>query len=84
MSKKDNIEKRLRKIEKEEGKAAKALGKRRKDLAKALSDNETMVEQAVTRGRTTTELKLESEIEKMTKVNIFSKQYEPTQQNFFL
>jgi ribosome-binding protein aMBF1 (putative translation factor) len=69
MSKKDNIEKRLRKIEKEEGKAAKALGKRRKDLAKALNDNETMVEQAVTRGRTTTELKLESEIEKMTKVS---------------
>lgn len=69
MSKKDNIERRLRKIEKEEAKATKMLSKRRMDLAKALEDNDRMIEQAVTRGKTNAELKLETEIEKLSRVS---------------
>ncbi len=68
MSKKDNIERRLRKIEKEEAKATKLLSKRRRDLAKALDDNERMVEQAVARGKSPAEAKLESDIEKLARV----------------
>lgn len=62
-----NLEKRLRKIEKSEDKAIKILNKRKKDLLKAIEENDKLIEQRLNKG-TPAELKIEQEIEKLTKV----------------
>jgi low affinity Fe/Cu permease len=68
MSRKD-IDKRLRKIEKGEEKALKILSKQRKELLRALEENEKMIGQRLNKG-TPAELKVEAEIEKLTQVKI--------------
>ena len=45
-----------------------SLEKRRRELAKALDDNERLIEAAVTRGRSDKELKLEADIDKLARV----------------
>ena len=45
-----------------------SLEKRRRELARALDDNERLIEAAVTRGRSDKELKLEADIDKLARV----------------
>ena len=47
-----------------------SLEKRRRELAKALDDNERMIEATVTRGRSDKELKLEVDIDKLARVRV--------------
>ena len=47
-----------------------SLEKRRRELAKALDDNERMIEANVTRGRSDKELKLEVDIDKLARVRV--------------
>lgn len=67
MSRRDNIEKRIRKIEKSEEKARKILIKQRRELLKALDDNEKLIDQKLNKAWPQ-EVKIEAEIEKLTKV----------------
>lgn len=67
MNRRDNIDKQIRKIEKSEEKALKILSKQRRDLSKALDENEKIITQKLGKG-TPAELKLEAEIDKLTKV----------------
>ena len=46
-----------------------SLEKRRRELARALDDNERLIEVAVTRGRADKELKLEADIDKLARVS---------------
>ncbi|TRY61880.1 hypothetical protein TCAL_03174 [Tigriopus californicus] len=61
-----NLDKQMRKIEKSQEKAVKILTKQRRDLTKAIQDNEKLIEQHMAKG-TPAEIKLESEIEKLAK-----------------
>ena len=45
-----------------------SLEKRRRELARALDDNESLIEAALTRGRSDKELKLEADIDKLARV----------------
>ncbi len=65
-----NLDKVLRRIEKSEEKSLKILFKQRKDLLKALEDNERLIESRLNRGATPQEVKLEQEIDKLTKVRV--------------
>ncbi len=65
----NNIDKVLKRIEKGEEKSLKILFKQRKDLLKALEDNERLIETKLTRGANAQENKVEQEIEKLTRVN---------------
>lgn len=62
-----NVEKRIRKIEKTEEKSLKILYKQKKDLVKALQENEKVIEVKVSKGSPQEE-KMEQEIYKLTKV----------------
>lgn len=62
-----NLDKQMRKIEKREEKAVKVLTQQRRDLIKAIQDNEKLIEQHMAKG-TPAEIKLENEIEKLAKV----------------
>ncbi len=64
----NNLDKVLKRIEKSEEKSLKILFKQRKDLLKALEDNERLIETKLTRGASPQENKLEQEIDKLTKV----------------
>ena len=66
-----NVEKRIRKIEKTEEKSLKILYKQKKDLVKALQENEKVIEVKVSKGSPQEE-KMEQEIYKLTKVILFS------------
>lgn len=61
-----NLDKQMRKIEKREEKAVKVLTQQRRDLIKAIQDNEKLIEQHMAKG-TPAEIKLENEIEKLAK-----------------
>ena len=63
----NNLEKRLKKISRSEEKAGKILNKQRKDLIKAIEENEKLIDQRLSKG-TPSEVKLDQEIEKLTKV----------------
>ena len=63
----DGVEKRLKKIEKSEDKAIKSLTKRRKDLSKAIEENDKLIDTRLNKG-TPAEIKLENEIAKLKNV----------------
>ncbi len=68
MSRKDHIDRRLRKIEKSENKALKMLYKQRKELDRAIDDNQKLIDQKLSRG-TPAENKIEAEVEKLEAVS---------------
>ena len=59
----------LKKIEKSEEKSLKILNQQKRDLVKAIERNEVAIEQKLTKG-TPAEVKVEAEIDKLTKVII--------------
>ncbi|XP_040581919.1 uncharacterized protein [Lepeophtheirus salmonis] len=66
MNRLSGLEKRMRKIEKNEDKAVKILNKQKKELLKAIDENEKIIQQKLAK-TAPAEIKLELELEKLNK-----------------